>query len=398
MSYALRTEHESAVNEDKSTRYHRRRRRADFSGTVLVGCFLLVIALSGLALAFRNAAEWLTAWLPAVLVSGASSALFLAGLAVAVQALELPFAWYQGFWLERRYGLSSQIMAHWLADHVKAVTASSAVMAGGTWAVYFCIRHWPGTWWLVSAGAFTLAMVVLARLAPILLLPIFYRVRPLRRDSLSERLVRLADRAGAPVIGVYEWAISGHTRKANAALAGVGRSRRILLSDTMLDAYSDDEIEVVLAHELSHHVHHDLWVSMLFRTATLFGGFYVAARILVAIAPWLGLRDAADVAGAPVLLFVAGAWSFAMLPVGNALSRAQERRADQYALQLTANPAAFVTAMRRLGQQNLAEDRPSALARWLFYSHPPMRERIAAAEAWPVAGPFSAGGIVAGEE
>lgn len=386
------------MTEDKSTRYHRRRRRADFAGTVLVGGFLLVLALSGLAGVFRSAAEWLTSWLPSVLESGASSAVFLAALAVTVQALELPFAWYQSYWLERRYGLSSQILAHWLADHVKAVTASSAVMVAGLWAVYFCIRHWPETWWLMAAAAFTLAMVVLARLAPILILPVFYRVRPLQRATLSARLLQLAERAGAPVIGVYEWAISGHTRKANAALAGIGRSRRILLSDTMLDAYSDDEIEVVLAHELAHHVHHDLWVSMLFRTATLGAGFYVAARVLAAAVPWLGLRDAADVAGAPLLLLLAGAWSFLMLPLGNALSRAQERRADAYALRLTGNPASFVTAMRRLGQQNLAEDRPSALARWLFYSHPPLRERIAAAEAWPVTPPLPAHGIIAGED
>lgn len=387
------------MNEDKSTRYHRRRRRADFAGTVLVGAFLLVLAVSGLAPAFRSAAEWLTAWLPAGLAPGVSAALFLAGLAATVQALELPFAWYQSYWLERRYGLSTQILAHWLADHVKAVTASSAVMVAGVWAVYLSMRWWPATWWLVAASAFTLAMVVLARLAPVLLLPVFYRVRPLRRASLSERLLRLAERAGAPVIGVYEWVIAGHTRKANAALAGVGRSRRILLSDTMLDAYSDEEIEVVLAHELAHHVHHDLWASMLLRTVTLFGGFYVAAATIAAVTPWLGLRGPADVAGAPVLLLVAGALSFLMLPVGNALSRAQERRADQYALRLTGNPAAFVTAMRRLAQQNLAEDRPSALARWLFYSHPPMRERIAAAEAWPgVVPPLPAHGIIAGKE
>ena len=387
------------MNEDKSTRYHRRRRRADFAGTVLVGAFLLVLAVSGLSAAFRSASEWLTAWLPAVLVPGASAALFLAGLAATVQALELPFAWYQSYWLERRYGLSTQILAHWLADHVKAVTASSAVMVAGVWAVYLCMRWWPSVWWLVAATAFTLAMVGLARLAPILLLPVFYRVRPLRHASLSERLVRLAERAGAPVIGVYEWVIAGHTRKANAALAGIGRSRRILLSDTMLEAYSDEEIEVVLAHELAHHVHHDLWTSMLLRTATLFGGFYVAAATIAVVTPWLGLRGPADVAGAPVLLLVAGGLSFLMLPVGNALSRAQERRADQFALRLTGNPTAFVTAMRRLGQQNLAEDRPSALARWLFYSHPPVRERIAAAEAWPgVVPPLPAHGIITGKE
>ena len=156
---------------------------------------------------------------------------------------------------------------------------------------------------------------------------------------------------------------------------------------------------MVLAHELAHHVHRDLWAGMALRSATLFGGFYVAAWLLGLVAPWLQLRGQADVAGAPVLLLVAGALSFVMLPVGNALSRAQERRADQFALRLTGNPGAFVTAMKRLAQQNLAEERPSTLARWLFYSHPPMRERIAAAEAWPgVAQALPAHGIIAGEE
>jgi STE24 endopeptidase len=371
------------VTEDKSTRYHRRRRRADFAGTVLVGAFLLVLSASGAATLIRSGFEWATAWMPAPLGGFSAAVLFLWGLVATIQALELPFAWYQGYWLERRYGLSTQILPHWLADHVKAVTASSAVMVAGLVAVYLCIRLWPGAWWIAVGTLFTVTMVLLARLAPVILLPIFYRVRPLRRDELSSRLVRLAERAGAPVIGAYEWAISGHTRKANAALAGIGRSRRILLSDTMLDAYSDDEIEVVLAHELAHHVHRDLWVSMAVRTASLFAGAFLAAEAVALAGPWLDLRGGADVAGAPLLLLVAGAWSFLSLPFGNALSRAQERRADQFALRLTGNPAAFVTAMKRLGHQNLAEERPSALARWLFYSHPPLRERIAVAERWP---------------
>jgi STE24 endopeptidase len=387
------------VTEDKSTRYHRRRRRADFAGTVLVGGFLLVLALSGAATLVRSAFEWLTAWMPGSVAPLVAAALYLSGLVAAVHALELPFAWYQGYWLERRYGLSRQILPHWLADHVKAVTASSAVMATGLVTVYVCMALWPDRWWIAAATAFTVAMVLLARLAPVVLLPIFYRVRPLRREGLSERLVRLADRAGAPVLGVYEWAISGHTSKANAALAGIGRSRRILLSDTMLDAYSDDEIEVVLAHELAHHVHRDLWLGMALRTVTVFVGAFLAAEVVRAATPWLGLRAPLDAASAPLLLLVAGAWSFALVPVANAMSRAQERRADRFALRVTGNPGAFVTAMRRLGHQNLAEDRPSALARWLFYSHPPLGERIALAESWPhVASAVPPRGIIAAKE
>ena len=387
------------MTEDKSTRYHRRRRRADFAGTVLVGLFLLLLSATGAAGLIRWALEWATGWLPAPAGSVLAAGLFFAGLVATVNALELPFAWYQGYWLERRYGLTTQILAHWLADHVKAVTASGVVMWSGLVTVYAAIVLWPERWWLAAAGVFTVAMVLLARLAPVLLLPIFYRVRPLRRPELSERLLRMAERAGAPVLGVYEWAISGHTSKANAALAGIGRSRRILLSDTMLEAYSDDEIEVVLAHELAHHVHGDLWLGMALRTATLFAGAWLAALALAAAVPWLGLRGLADPAGAPLLLFVAGASSFLFLPVANALSRAQERRADHFALKLTRNPEAFVTAMRRLAQQNLAEERPSALARWLFYSHPPLGERIAAAQAWAgVTASLPAHGIMAAKE
>ena len=387
------------MNEDKSTRYHRRRRRADAAGTALVGAFLLVLAATGASGLFRTAAEWIASWLPWPLAPSAAVALYATGLAVTVHLLELPFAWYQGFWLERRYGLSTQIMAHWLADHVKAAVASGGVMVAGLSAVYLSMRWAPERWWLVSAALFVVAMVGLARLAPVLLLPIFYRVRPLSRPELSARLLQLAARAGAPVIGAYEWALSSHTRKANAALAGIGRSRRILISDTMLDGYSEDEIEVILAHELSHHVHHDLWRSMAVQAATIVAGFWIAQAVLAWTAPWLGLASVADVAGAPVLLLVAGVFSFVMLPVGNALSRAQERRADRFALRLTGNPAAFVTAMRRLSQQNLAEERPSRLARWLFYSHPPMPERIAAAQAWRgVAAPLQPHGILPAKE
>jgi STE24 endopeptidase len=387
------------VNEDRSTRYHRRRRRADAAGTAMVGVFLLVLSASGAARLFRTAAEWMASWLPAALEPAVSVALFATGLAATIHVLELPFAWYQGYWLERRYGLSTQILPHWLADYVKAAVASCAVMVGGVSAVYLAIRWTPQAWWLLAAALFVVAMIGLARLAPVVLLPIFYRVRPLSRPALSDRLLQLAERAGTPVIGAYEWAVSGHTRKANAALAGIGRSRRILVSDTMLDAYSEDEIEVILAHELSHHVHHDLWRGMAVQAATIVAGFYVASRVLEAAVPWLGLRGPADVAGTPLLLLVAGVFSFVMLPLGNAVSRAQERRADRFALQLTRNPAAFVSAMRRLSQQNLAEERPSRLARWLFYSHPPMPERIAAAQAWAdVASPLHAHGILPAKE
>ena len=207
----------------------------------------------------------------------------------------------------------------------------------------------------------------------------FYSVKPLDRDALRARLLALADRAGARVLGAYEWGLGGKTKKANAALTGLGSTRRILVSDTMLAEYTDEEIEVVLAHEIAHHVHGDIWKGIVFESALVLAGFYVASVALRASVGAGGIRGVDDVAGLPLLLLAAGAVSLVAVPAGHAMSRAFERRADRFALDLTRNPAAFISAMRRLGAQNLAEEHPSRVVQWLFYSHPPMRDRIEAA-------------------
>jgi len=371
------------VNEDKSTRYHRLRRRADLSGTAIAGIVLLVLAVSGAGVRIREGFQAIAgAVLPAGLDEPATVVLVTIAVLVILQVVEFPFAWYQGFALEHRYGLSTQKGAHWLADHVKATAVGMALAVAAASVVFTTLRRWPDAWWVLSAAIFVAAMVALARLAPVLLLPLFYRFRPLDRPQLAERLMALATRARTDVVGVFEWVLSGHTRKANAALAGLGQTRRILLSDTLLADYTDDEIEVVLAHELAHHVHRDLWRGIALQVVVVVGGFFFADLLLRAAGGWLQYRGLSDPAAIPLLMLTGGAWSFVMLPIANALSRAQERAADRYALETTRNPEAFVSAMRRLSQQNMAEDRPSTLVRLLFYSHPPIRERIEAARAF----------------
>jgi STE24 endopeptidase len=225
-------------------------------------------------------------------------------------------------------------------------------------------------------------LVLLAHVAPVALFPLFYRCEPLQRPALAQRLVALAERAGTKVLGVFEWKVSERTRKANAALTGIGRTRRILLSDTLLAVHSDDEVEVILAHELAHHVHHDIWKAMALETGLILLGFYVADRALGVAVGHFGLAAKSDVAGFPLLLLAGGAVSLVLLPLANAVSRMHERRADRYALDMTGNAAAFTSAMRRLSAQNLAEERPSRWVEIFFYSHPPIAERLEAAQAW----------------
>lgn len=363
------------ANEDRATRYHRLRRRASLLGTGLGALLLIALLLSGASATLRDLARSIAgdSFFPAILV-------YVVLLALLSEALQLPLAFYQGVTLERRYGLSTQTTAAWWRDHFKAGGLALVFALAGALIVWSLLRWAPAYWWLIAAACFSGILLVLAQLAPVLLFPLFYEFKPLDRPTLVRRLVSLADRAGAQVLGVFELRLSDRTRKANAALAGMGRTRRILLSDTLLSGHSDDEIEVILAHELAHHVHGDIWKSIVFESALILAGFYVSARALAGLSSAAGLRDVADIAGLPLLLLAAGAVSLIMQPLAHAMSRAFERSADRFAIRLTKNPAAFISAMKRLGAHNLAEENPSTIVQWLFYSHPPMHERIAAAQ------------------
>jgi STE24 endopeptidase len=309
------------VNEDKASRYHRLRRRAEVLGSLAAGVVLLALVLTNGALVLREYAAMTTGALPAGFEEATTVAALAIALSLLLHIVELPFAYYQGFVLEHRYGLSNQTLRHWLKDQVKAGVLAFVFAALGASIVYAALRASPQWWWLLSAGVFALAMIVLAQLAPVLLLPLFYQFKPLDRPALVERLLVLAARANTRIRGVFEWTLSTHTRKANAALTGMGGTRRILLSDTLLADYSDDEIEVVLAHELSHHVHHDLWRSVATQAALLVAGFYAAHIALTRFAGPLALRGLDDPAGLPLLLLAGGVCSFVFLPIANALSR-----------------------------------------------------------------------------
>ncbi len=371
------------VNEDKASRYHRLKRQASLvslSWTVLLLGGLVWTGWSGV---LRNVAATAASRLvPAPWQTGVTVLVFVVLLTLINEIGALPLGFYSGFLLERHYGLSNETFASWAGDQAKSLGIGIVLGGAAAGLLYWCIRFSPDRWWLIAGAVFTLLIVGLTNLAPVLLLPLFYSMKPLDREALRARLLALADRAGARVLGAYEWGLGSKTKKANAALAGLGGTRRILVSDTMLAEYSDDEIEVVLAHEIAHHVHGDIWKGILFESLLVVAGFYLASRALDLLAAPAGLRGASDVAGLPLLLLAAGAVSLVMLPVAHAMSRAFERSADRFALDLTRNPGAFISAMRRLGAQNLAEEHPSQIVQWLFYSHPPIRDRIAAAQAF----------------
>lgn len=327
----------------------------------------------------RAALEQMTAQagVPAWLLPTAVVALGALALGVAGEALAFPFVCRAEWLLARRYGRSRARFATWWRAHARTALGTSASWVLAAVVVYAAIGLSATRWWLVVGAAFAAGTVTLALLGPLLLRP-GLRARPLGRPGLAVRLEALARRAGAPVVGVHEWP-GGPASTPNAAVVGVGTGRRVLLSDTLVDDYSDAEIEVVLAHELAHHLHRDIWKTIAFRAAVVCAAGWVAQRMLAGLGPVLGLSGAADAAGLPALALCAGGVTMAALPAANLLSRRHERRADRFALDVTGNHEAFVSGLRRMGTEHLAEERPSRLVKWCFYSHPPVAERVAAA-------------------
>jgi Zn-dependent protease with chaperone function len=360
------------MNEDKAARYHRLRRRATVLSTLMAVGSLVALLVFGWS-------AWLAAWSRAAAGGAIAVPVFAAALAVGWEVLSFPLAFYSSFVLDRKYGLSSEPVAAWMADHLKALGIGFVLSVGAAVAVYGSMWIWPRWWWIVDTGVFLAVAVVLSRLAPVVLMPMFYRFTPLARESLRERLLALTTRAGVPVLGVFEWGLGEKTTRANAALVGIGGTRRIIISDTVLEDYSDDEVEVILAHELAHHVYRDIWSGMAIEAAIVGASLAAANAAAIRFGPSFGITRVSDIAGLPLLALAGGAASILLTPLANAWSRRNERRADRYALTLTGAPAPFISAMRRLGAQNLAEERPSRLVFWFFHSHPTIDERITSA-------------------
>lgn len=289
---------------------------------------------------------------------------------------------YYGFRLERRFKLSTQRFGSWAWDEVKGFLVGLVLGGIVVELLYFTIRQWPQHWWLLAWASFMGLFILLAQLAPVVLFPIFYKFEPLENEDLRRRLVVLSERAGTRVRGVYRWKLSEKSKKANAALTGLGSTRRIILADTLLDNYSPEEIEAVLAHELGHHVHRHILKSIFVQAAITFVGFWAADFVLHYAVDQHMFEQLSDFANLPLLALVSVILSFLLMPALNAYSRFNERQADRYAFESTESVGPFISSMNKLAEQNLAERAPSKWVEWFFHSHPSISRRLAAAEEW----------------
>ncbi|MCS6910283.1 MAG: M48 family metallopeptidase [Anaerolineales bacterium] len=364
--------------QEQAKAYARRRRQLFFLETGLSGLFLLAWLIFGWSAELKR---WLLTWTQNdwLLVLG-----FGAVFGLTFQLLELPLAYYSGFVLPHRYGQSTQTFRGWVKDQLLGLALSAVFGLPILSAVYWLLRVTGEWWWLLAALGYLLFAVVMGVLAPIIILPLFNKYTLLGEEhaELTRRLTALAERAGTHVAGVFRFDMSRRTKSANAALTGLGRTRRILLGDTLLEAFTTDEIETILAHELAHHVHRDIPRGLAFSSGMMLIGLYLASLVLNWGVAVFGFEGPADIAALPLLALTLGAFGLVMMPLGNAYSRWRERLADRYALEVTHKPEAFASAFARLANQNLSDADPEAWAAFLFASHPPLRERIAAARAF----------------
>jgi STE24 endopeptidase len=289
---------------------------------------------------------------------------------------------YYRFRLEQQFQLSTQRFRSWLSDEAKGFLVGLVLAGIVVELLYFMIRQFPQHWWIITWALFMGLFVLMAQLAPVALFPIFYKFEPLDNEELRRRLVQLSEHAGTRVRGVYRWKLSEKSKKANAALTGLGNTRRIILADTLLDNYASDEIEAVLAHELGHHVHRHILKSILVQAGTTLLGFWAANLVLHYAVDHHVFEELSDFANLPLLAITATVLSLLLMPALNAYSRYNERQADRYAFESIASVEPFISSMNKLAQQNLAERAPSKWVEVLFHSHPAISKRVAAAEAW----------------
>jgi STE24 endopeptidase len=316
--------------------------------------------------------EWLLVPLFVLIVMGISA------------VIELPLSYYTGFILPHRFDQSNETLKDWINDLLKGLAISLPLGLLLVELLYLALRASGPLWWLWAAGGLLVFQVLMVNLAPVLIMPIFNKYVPLGDEhaELADRLLKLAEKANTKVAGVFKFDMSRRSKAANAALTGMGSTRRIVLGDTLINEFSPDEIETVLAHELGHQVHNDIPYLIGFGTLTTALGLYLASLFMNWAVGYFGFSSVADPAAFPALMLVISLYGLLSMPFENGFSRWRERMADEYSLQSTGKKEAYISAFSRLANQNLGEIDPEKWVVLIFYDHPPLGERISMARNW----------------
>jgi STE24 endopeptidase len=301
--------------------------------------------------------------------------IFIFSIGIFLSIIKFPLDYYAEFVVEHRFRLSDQRFRHWLLRKSKEAVVGSVLGVVILLVFYSLLVHLQVMWWLVFGAFFFLFQIGVVYLFPSTILPMFYKLRPLFNDELFGKLNGLVEKCGFVMNGVFVFDLSRETRKANAALTGFGKTKKIIISDTLLQNFSHDEIEVVMAHELGHLAKHHVIRGVIVSGVMSFMSFYVMARLYSA---YTAATQVAvySLRAIPFLAFVMMVLGIIGMPIGNFYSRMVEREADRFALDVTGKRREFVNSMRKLGELNLIPENPPAWVEKIFFSHPSIGARI----------------------
>ncbi len=364
--------------EESARKYSRIKLWIGIASTVLLFILTLVFVVSGLSKEVESYVRGFVSNDYVVLL------LYVLVVGFAETVVFSPLSFYSGYYLEHQYHLSNQTFFRWVGEGLKGMAVSLPIGVPLLLLFYYCLKTFGTLWWLPVSTALFLLTVVLARLGPILIFPLFYKFVPLDDGPMKQRILALCERVGVKVEGLFTFNLSKNTKKANAAFTGIGRSKRILLGDTLVQNFTDEEVETVFAHELGHYKLKHVWSTMATGTVNSFLGLFLTAQCYAASLSWLGFDRPDQIAALPVLTLWLGLYSLVTSPIGNYFSRRNEYAADRYAILTTSNKEAFLNSLRKLARMNLAETTPPPIVEFLFHSHPSIDKRIRAVESLKV--------------
>ena len=350
--------------------YSRQRIRLAVYQLLLTLAFLIVMHICGASVFLRDqVARWSQNFYVQV-------GIYLVLFSVVYYLLFVGLDFYGGFSLEHKFLLSTQTILDWLKQSIKKWLLSFVVFLVAGEVLYVFLKHFPNNWWLLATAGWFLLSVVLGKIAPILIIPLFYKCNPLDNNVLKERLLELCKNCSVGIKQVFEIQLSKETRKANAAVAGLGKSRRILLGDTLLENCSDDEIEAIFAHELGHVCLYHVWKILTFGAVISLGSFYLTYVLFKISVRFFGFNQISDIAAFPLLALILMPIGLLFMPIQNGFLRYIEKKADMFALGHIRNRDSFISAITKLGSQNLSDPSPSKVVKILFHTHPSISERV----------------------
>lgn len=304
--------------------------------------------------------------------------IFVVVIGVAGSVIFFPMNFYSGYILEHKYKLSNQNLFKYFLEKAKGLLVSAVIGIPILLLFFWVLKEYGTNWWLPFAVLMFFISVVLSQIFPVFILPFFYKIKPLENESLKLRISELAKNARLKVENVYSFDMSKNTKKANAAFTGLGRTKRIILGDTLLEKYSDNEIETVIAHEIGHYKHKHITKNLIIGTLSSFITLFLIAKLYELSLSWFGFESITQISALPLLTLWSILIGLLTTPLGNILSRKFEYEADRYAIDLTRKPVSFINTLEKLTEQNLGDKEPHPFVEWFFYSHPSINNRISA--------------------